>query len=152
MHRRIQVVRGVRRPLSRAATMGIWLFVSLALASPAGATLKQVTVTPSGPTPCDSVTITVEGDMPAPCYEIVSATIKGPEPIPCMRPGPCPFRFQVEITIREPNPNTAGPCPLVITPYSRSFHVGKLALGEYIVGARERVVPFAADSSDSVIS
>ena len=152
MDPRIQVVRDVRRLLSRAASMGVWLFGSIALASPAGATLKQVTVAPANPTPCDSISITVEGDMPGPCYEVVGATIKGPEPIPCMRPGPCPFRFQVEITVREPNPEIAGPCPLVITPYSRSFHVGKLPLGEYIVGARERVVPFAPDSTDSVIS
>ena len=132
--------------------MGFWLFVSLALASPAGATLKQVTVAPAEPTQCDSVTITVEGDMPGPCYEIIGATIHGPEPIPCMRPGPCPYRFQVEITIREPNPAIAAPCPLVITPYARAFKVGGLALGEYLIAARERVFPFAADSSDSVIS
>src|SRR5258705_197677 len=102
MDRCIRVVRGVRRLLGGAATRGFWLLVSLALASPAGATLKQVTVVPAQPTTCDSVTITVEGDTPDPCYEIMDATIKGPEPIPCMRPGPCPSRFQIEITVREP--------------------------------------------------
>jgi hypothetical protein len=152
MDRRIRVVRDVRRLLGGAATRGFWLLVSLALASPAGATLKQVTVVPTEPTTCDSVTITVEGDMPAPCYEIIGATIRGPELIPCMRPGPCPYRFQIEITVREPNPEIAVPCPLVITPYSRSFKVGGLAQGEYLAAARERVVPYAADSSDSVIS
>src|SRR5437867_7093405 len=152
MDRRIQVVRGVRRLLGGAATRGFWLLVSLALASPAGATLKQVTVVPAQPTTCDSVTITVEGDTPDPCYEIIGATIRGPELIPCMRPGPCPYRFQIEITVREPNPLLERPCPLVITPYSRSFKVGGLAQGEYLAAARERVVPYAADSSDSVIS
>ena len=152
MDRRIQVVRGVRRLLGGAATGGFWLLVSLALASPAGATLKQVTVVPAQPTTCDSVTITVEGDTPDPCYEIIGATIRGPELIPCMRPGPCPYRFQIEITVREPNPLLERPCPLVITPYSRSFKVGGLAQGEYLAAARERVVPYAADSSDSVVS
>ena len=138
--------------MDRRIQVGFWLLVSLALASPAGATLKQVTVAPAEPTTCDSVTITVEGDMPAPCYEIIGATIRGPELIPCMRPGPCPYRFQIEITVREPNPQIVVPCPLVITPYSRSFKVGGLAQGGYLAAARERVVPYAADSSDSVIS
>jgi hypothetical protein len=152
MDRRIQVVRGVRHLLGVAATRGFWLLVSLALASPAGATLKQVTVVPAEPTTCDSVTITVEGDMPDPCYEIIGATIRGPELIPCMRPGPCPYRFQIEITVREPNPAIERACPTVITPYSRSFKFGGLAQGEYLAAARERVVPYAADSSDSVVS
>ncbi|HXL15269.1 MAG TPA: FlgD immunoglobulin-like domain containing protein [Methylomirabilota bacterium] len=129
----------------------VWLFPALLLASPAAATLKQVTVDPATPASCDSVTITAAGDLPNSCYEIVGAEIRGPELIPCMRPGPCPSRFVVDITVREPNPLILPPC-LLQTPYTRSFAVGKLPAGEYLVTAHERVLPFAADSTDSIVA
>ncbi|HEY2924997.1 MAG TPA: FlgD immunoglobulin-like domain containing protein [Candidatus Eisenbacteria bacterium] len=130
-----------------AGTCFLFLFV---LASPALAALKGISIAPPEPTTCDPVSITVAGELPDDCYEIVGAVIRGPEEIPCMRPGPCPFRYWVEITVREPDP--ARTCPAVISPYTRSFDVGRLRFGEYGVVARERVIPFAADSTDSTVS
>ncbi len=139
-------------PPVRQAMAGSWLFLSLVFASPAAADLKAVTVDPAAPASCDSVTIGVSGDIPNDCYEIVGAQIRGPEPIPCMRPTPCPSSFFVEITVREANPAIERPCILVTAPYTRSFAVGRLAAGDYVIQARERIVPFAPDSTDSIVS
>ncbi len=130
---------------------GLCVFLSLAFATPAAATVKAVTVDPVVPASCDSVTIQVSGDLPSNCYGVVGAQIRGPEYLPCARPTPCPARFVVEITVSEPNPLLKRPC-LLAPPYLRAFAVGKLLAGEYLVEARERVVPFAADTTDSVVS
>jgi hypothetical protein len=119
--------------------------------SHAHATVKAVAVAPSAPSTCDPVTITVSGELSSTCYEIVGATIRGPEALPCARPTPCPFRFQVEITVREPNPLLMLPCAIA-PPYTRSFDVGTLAAGDFSVVARERVLPFAPDSTDSIVA
>jgi len=141
----------VRRLASgMAATMG--LLGLLAIAPPASATVKGVSVTPPAPASCDSVTIAVAGDIPDNCYEVSSATIRGPEYIPCASPLPCPARFFVEITVREPNPVIARLCLVGPFPYTRSFNVGTLAAGPYSVIAHERVIPFSPDSTDSVVA
>ena len=101
---------------------------------------------------CTPVWITVAGELPDPCYEVVGATVHKPDPIPCMTPMPCPLEIQVEITVREPNPLLGRPCPAVVTPYTRSFSFGRLRAGEYRVTAHERVIPFSADSTDSTVS
>ncbi len=139
-------------PPNRRAAAGLWILVFLAFASPATATLKAVAVDPPAPATCDSVTITATGEIPNDCYEIVGAQIRGPEYLPCARPTPCPARFVVEITVREPNPAIERYCILVTAPYTRSFAVGKLGAGEYVVQASERVLPFAPDSTDSIVS
>jgi len=142
----------VRRLASgMASTMG--LLGLLAIAPPASATVNGVSVTPFAPSPCDSVTITVTGSLSDNCYEVVGATIVGPGPIPpCMRPTPCPSMFDVEITVRQPNPIIARSCLVGPFPYTRSFNVGKLAVGDYGVSAHERVIPFSPDSTDSVVA
>jgi|GEM_PF-1597363 len=132
-----------------AATMG--LLALLAIAPPADATVNTVSVSPPAPAPCDSVTITVSGNLPDNCFEIVGATIRGPEFLPCARPIPCPPRFVVEVTVREPNLAIERPCVLT-SPYTRSFNVGKLPTGPYDVLAHERVIPFSPDSTDSMVS
>jgi hypothetical protein len=55
----------------------------------------------------------------------------------------------VEITVRAP---LADVCATVSMPYSRTFNVGKLPVGEYRVNARERVIPFLPDSTDSTVA
>jgi hypothetical protein len=126
-----------------AATLG--LLALLAIVPPAGATVSTVSVSPPAPGACDSVTITVSGNLPDDCYQIVGATIRGPEPSPCMRPTPCPSTFAIEITVRGPNLAILGPCSLV-APYTRSFNVGRLPTGPYDVLAHEKVTPFETDS------
>jgi len=111
--------------------------------------MKAVTVAPPAPTTCNPVAITAAGELLDNCHEIVGATIRGPEPIPCMRLTPCPSRFVLEVTVRETNPLLARPCIVVTTPYERSFDVGKLSPGEYTVLAHERVVPYSTDSTVS---
>jgi len=133
-------------------TATLSLLALLALVPPAWATVKTVSVTPPAPAACDSVTITVGGDIPNSCYEVSTAEIRGPEYLPCARPTPCPPRFVVEITVREPNPVIARSCLAVVSPYTRSFNVGRLATGPYDVLAHERVIPFSADSTDSVVA
>ncbi len=152
------MIRPVQRPhgaprLGRggALAIAVWLLASVSIASAAHAALKGVTIAPVLPTTCDSVSIVVSGDLPSSCHEVVGATILGPAPIPCLRPTPCPSRFTIEITVREPNPLILRPC-VVPALYARTFAVGKLPAGEYIVGAHERVIPFSADSTDSVAS
>ncbi len=125
----------------------VLIFLSLILAAPVMADVKAVTVAPAAPTECDPVTITAAGELrsPSPCYEIVNATIRGPERPPCLPPIPCPASFYVEITVRGPNP--AGACIAIVEPYTRSFEVGKLPPGEYRVTAHERVVPYSGPDS-----
>jgi hypothetical protein len=135
-------------PLLRRLPAVVSLLLSV-FVSPAGATLESVSIAPSQPTTCDTVTITAVGELP-PCFELVRAEIFGPEPEPfCMLPGPCPVRYRVELVVRSANP--AAICPAVIMPYSRSFNVGKLRPGQYVVNASERVIPFSADSTDSIV-
>ena len=114
--------------------------------SQARATVNQVTAQPANPTSCDPVTLVAAGALSSPCYEIVGATIAGPEPPNplCMAPI-CPAWFEIRIVVREPAPGT--PCPAVIQPYSRSFSVGQLLPGVYSVRATEIVVPYSPDSS-----
>src|SRR5262245_48571522 len=97
---------------------GSLLFLLLGLTSPAFAALKGISVAPSEPRICDPVTLTVTGELD-PCYEIVSAVLRGPAITPCMGPFPCETFYRVEITVRQPDP--AATCPAVITPYSRTF-------------------------------
>ena len=122
------------------------IFLSLILAAPAMADVKAVTVAPAVPTECDPVTITAAGELSSYCYEIVSATIQGPDRPPCLPPIPCPASFQVEITVRQPSP---GVCIGISKPYTRSFEVGTLPPGEYRVTAHERVIPYDSDSTVS---
>ena len=133
-------------------TATLSLLALLALVPPVWATVKTVSVAPPAPASCDSVTITVAGDIPNSCYEVSTAEIRGPEYLPCARPLPCPARFRVEITVREPNPVIARSCLAVVSPYTRSFQVGRLFPGPYDVVAHERVIPFSADSTDSVVA
>ncbi|HMI30489.1 MAG TPA: dockerin type I repeat-containing protein, partial [Candidatus Limnocylindrales bacterium] len=133
--------------MMRHRFIGFLLLVSLSSAPPASAALKGISIAPPEPGSCDSISITVAGEIPNPCYEIVGATIRGPEQLPCARPIPCPSRFVVEITVREPDP--ARTCPAVVAPYTRSFTVGRLPAGEYLVAARERIIPFSGDSTVS---
>jgi hypothetical protein len=100
-------------------------------------------ILPTEPTVCDSVTISVEGTLPSTCYEIRLAEIRGPvapDPL-CMGPA-CPSRFYARIEVRGPAPGTV--CPLLAVPYRRSFRVGALSAGPYIVNAEE--VVFAGDT------
>src|SRR6185503_6644554 len=54
-------------------------------------------------------------------------------------------------TVRQPNP--AATCLAVNVPYTRSFRVGTLPPGDYVIGARERVIPYySPDSTDSIVS
>ncbi len=115
---------------------------------PAGAVVNDVVVHPANPTPCDTILFTVRGTLPDDCHEIVGATVRGPEPIPCMRPGPCPSQIHVDIVVREPNPEILRPC-LLNAPYTRSFDL-HLNPGGYTVIAHERVIPFSG--SDSTVS
>ncbi len=126
------------------------LIGAAALASPAAATIVGIPIDPAQPTSCDAVTIGISGELPNTCYEIVNATIEGPEQPPCMRMTPCPFYFRIAIAAREPNPALEIVCGLN-APYTRSFPVGKLPPGEYIVAAVERIFPFSADS-DTVVT
>ncbi|MBI4346893.1 MAG: hypothetical protein HY553_08570 [Elusimicrobia bacterium] len=131
------------------------LLAALALAAlmpqQAAATVEHVAVAPAEPRTCDPVTFTASGAISNPCYGIVGAKITGPEPVPCMRITPCPAIFRIEILVREPNPAIGAPCPAVIEPYIRSFSVGTLPAGGYIVTAVERVIPYAPEASDSTI-
>ena len=138
-----------RLPLLAGTLLAGTLFLLLASAVPAVATVSSVTPIPAQPTVCTPVTLTVSGELSSPCYEIIGATIQGPEPIPCMRPGPCPLLYRVVITVREPSPGT--PCPALIAPYERSFDLGTLAAGEYGVRAMERVVSYSPDSTATTI-
>jgi len=141
-----------RNEFMRGTAAFLSVFAALAFVpSHAHATVKVVAAAPSAPSTCDPVTITVSGELSSTCYDIVGATIHGPETIPCLRPTPCPSRFLVEITVREPNPLLERPCAIA-PPYTRSFDVGTLAAGDYGVVAIERVVPFAPDSTDSIVA
>jgi len=143
------VGRIARGPHRYGAVLVGMLFLLVLATAPATARVLSVTSTPAQPSVCTPVTLTVSGELSSPCYEIVGAAIQGPEPIPCMRPGPCPLLYRVEITVREPAPGT--PCPTVIAPYQRSFDLGKLPAGEYGVRAVERVVPYVPDSAATSI-
>ena len=142
-------LRSIATPLPLRRIRAFLLFLYLGFASPAAATVQRVAVTPSQPTLCDTVTITASGELP-PCYELVRAAIIGPEEEPfCMLPGPCPLRYRVEIVVRGANP--AAICPAVIQPYSRTFGIEPPRNGNYSVVANERVIPWNADSTDSII-
>jgi hypothetical protein len=141
------------RRLASGTAAAAALLALLALVPPADATMEAVTVEPPQPALCDSVTITASGSIPNNCYEVSAAEIRGPLPgILCLPPDPCPSRFVIEITVREPNPIIARACLVDPLPYKRSFNVGKLRTGPYDVMAIERVIPFSPDSTDSVVA
>lgn len=127
--------------------VAVALLAFAALAPPsAEAVVQQITVTPAEPTVCDSVEIGVQGALSSSCFEIVGAEIRGPVPEPfCMMPLPCPGRFEVRITVREPAPGTV--CPASVEPYRRAFNVGRLAASLYSVVAIETILPWSQDST-----
>jgi len=125
------------------------LALLLGFASPAWALLFNVVVSPASPTPCDTIHVTVIGVLPDNCHEIISTTFRGPDPIPCMRPGPCPWQIHVDIVVREPDPRIEQLCTQSALPYSRISDFF-LPAGEYSVVAHERIVPFSV--TDSVVS
>ena len=118
-------------------------------ASPAWAVLDKVVIFPATPTPCDTIIARVTGTLPSTCYEIIGASVRGPETIPCMRPGPCPSQFHIDIIVREPNPDVMPPCA-ISPPYERTFDLPVFTAGEYTVITHERVVPFSV--TDSIVS
>lgn len=118
-------------------------------ASPAWAVLDKVVIFPATPTPCDTIIARVTGTLPSTCYEIIGASVRGPDPIPCMRPGPCPSQFHIDIIVREPNPDILPPCA-ISPPYERTFDLPVFTAGEYTVITHERVVPFSV--TDSIVS
>jgi hypothetical protein len=124
----------------------VLLALSALAPPPAAAVVEQITITPADPTVCDPVGIEVLGTVPSSCYEVVVGGIRGPIPPDpaCMAPI-CPPRFEVRIYVREPAPGTA--CPAMIAPYSRTFRVGRLPVGPYIVRAVEYVIPWEIDST-----
>src|SRR6185503_6216099 len=125
------------------------LLLLLGSITPAFAELKEVRVVPAQPSRCDPVAITALGVLPDECHQIVRATIEGPLQV-CVG-DLCPEQFYVNITVRQPNP--AATCLAVNVPYTRSFRVGTLPPGDYVIGARERVIPYySPDSTDSIVS
>ena len=113
--------------------------VALLCASPVFAVVTSIQVTPSNPTTCDSVTITVSGYLPDGCHHLTGATIHEDPELPCMRPEPCPGTIHVEIT--ETLSGTI--CPQVITPYTISFPIGRpLGPTDYSMDATDRVFLF----------
>jgi len=120
----------------------------------APADVKSVTVTPAAPTTCDSVAITVTGEIP-PCYEVVRVLVQRPRIVECMTPIggtplPCPSRLNVTVVIREPNP--AATCMVGPQAYTRTAEVGNLRAGEWVVMAGEVVIPFASDVPDTTFT
>jgi hypothetical protein len=79
------------------------------------------------PTTCDSVWFRVAGELPDPCYEIVSVELRL-LPLDCIA---CPTTYVVAITARAPAPDAGIACPLVITPYERNVPVGFLTEGRH---------------------
>jgi hypothetical protein len=125
------------------------LLLLLGSITPAFAELKGVRVAPAQPSRCDPVAITALGVLPDECHQIVRATIEGPLQV-CVG-DLCPEQFFVNITVRQPNP--AATCLAVNVPYTRLFRVGTLPPGDYVIGARERVIPYyLPDSTDSIVS
>jgi len=135
--------------MMRRRISGSLLFLLLGLTTPAFAELKAISISPAAPSTCDPVTVTVTGELPA-CYEIVGAVVRGPAITPCMTPEPCETFYRIELTVRAPDP--AATCPTGVFPYTRTFDLGRLPWGPYSLVARERIIPFAADSTDSFIS
>lgn len=135
--------------MSPLARTGPLLSLLLLWTAPAFGELKTVSVTPPAPQGCNRVFFTAAGILPDACHHIVRAEIQGPIHVVCVRE-PCPALFNIEITVQQPNP--AETCLAANVPYTRAFPVGKLAPGDYQVFARERVIPFGADSTDSTVS
>jgi flagellar hook capping protein FlgD len=144
-----------RRAPSLAAAIGFLLLVTISSASPAQATLKGISVDPPSPTACDSIFITVAGELPGPCYEVVRVAFQKSDVVECLSPvgsnvWSCTSHLNVTIVVREPNP--AATCPAVIAPYSRSVEAGRLPAGLGIVRVREVVIPYGASTLDSIVS
>ena len=133
------------RCLGALRGMIVPLALLLSSASPAWAVLNNVVIFPATPTPCDTIIARVTGTLPSTCYEIIGASVRGPETIPCMRPGPCPSQFHIDIIVREPNPDVMPPCA-ISPPYERTFDLPVFTAGEYTVITHERVVPFSRRS------
>lgn len=128
------------------------LAVMLAVAPPALATVKSVSVNPPSPATCDSVMLVALGETPNSCERLVSAeVIGGPEPIPEWV-GPLPaYRTRIVLTVEVSA--TEQPCLLVVSPYRREFFMGHLPLGQHLVTAVEHVVePGGAVRESSLVS
>ena len=132
---------------------GLVAILALILAAPSAsaalATLTSISTIPASPTTCDSVTLVVAGTTPTPCYEIVSAEMRAPIPLPSIPELPPSYEIQVRIVLRHTNP-PGGACPTVIQPYEHAFPANILRLGRYWVRAVEYILP--ADSNTPVDS
>ncbi len=137
-----------RRSVFFEATAALLLALALLAAAPppARAVMTQVQAIPPNPTSCDSVTLVAGGTLSSPCYQVLGATISGPEPPNPLCMGPiCPSRFDIHVFVKQPAPGT--PCPAVVQPYTQSFQVGRLPPGAYSVVATEVLLPFGPDST-----
>ncbi len=130
------------RLLARLLVVPLFLAAPV-LAPQALAMVEGVSVSPSNPATCDSVTLRGAGMISA-CDYLASGEVFGPEPIPVAGPVPA-YRTRILFTVRPDS--TEQPCILLsMSRYAREFPMGRLPMGQHFVTAVER----AYDSNGNV--
>jgi hypothetical protein len=139
---RPSLVAASARLLARLLIIPLFLAAPV-LAPQASAIVEGVSVSPSNPATCDSVTLRGAGMISA-CDYLASGEVFGPEPIPVAGPVPA-YRTRILFTVRPDS--TEQPCILLsMLRYSREFPMGQLPMGQHFVTAVER----AYDSNGNV--